>query len=745
MDAFRTTSKLFTQAVCLLFAFVLTACGGGGGGDGGSSPPPVPPTANAGSAQTALAGADVTLDGSASSDPAGGALTFSWTLTARPAGSAAVLTAATTAKPAFTADVAGSYTASLTVSSANASSTAATVTVTVQPTDTLTIVTEPAEPLTGEVKLSLSGPVHGASVSWYADLAVIGTGTSVTWNTVSLSKGLHQIVAAVKVSTTKTIEIRRTVNVANPTISITIASVDGDNSPIGIRMEAFSTLGVAGMSATLDGKPLSTAPCGGISRCSFSFEVRAASGPHTVVVSATESTGAVATRSLELQVANRPALVLTNPANHMLVHGGALRVSGTSSTDKPGQPLSITAKLGDLTILQTHGPDFDTSYDLTGVPPGAYDVQVTVSDGVRSELVTRKLYVASSSALTYPAVGVISRGATLQAAEGAQLVYSNHNGEGSRLLNAETASNVLLAGSDRIDYNPWQINAGQAYASGTNTAGDCATSSCVYRWAADGTRTNLSAANSVATGKAQQSVVVHDGYALWANEGNTFTLYNLATGIFSSGAWDLAGGAVVRTYDFAVTGGVVRVFYGRDRYPSESRGDILRWDSDTRLSTLVSTSTRIDRALQTDGTRVAWLVTEDSTTSLAAQAVGGGATSKVTVPERTRFMLRDGVLAWLVAGNGGLTPNQGSVLASKGAEVVTLATGASVDLLGVGGGRAVYRTNDGKIYSWNPTTGLSTLVLEFSPTAALVKGNTMYFLLGTPTSDDARLYRLTLN
>jgi PKD repeat protein len=691
-----------------------------------------------------LAGADVSLDGSASSDASGAALTYSWTLTARPTGSAAVLASATTAKPSFTADVAGTYTASLTVSNAQVASAAATVTITVLSTEGLSIVTDPAEPLTGSVKLSLSAPVPGATVSWYADLAQIGSGTSVTWDTDALSKGLHQIVAAVKVSTTKTIEIRRTVNVANPTISITVASVDGDNSPIGIRTEAFSTLGVSSMSATLDGKPLSTAPCGGTSRCYFSFEVRAASGAHTVVVSATESTGAVATKSLELQVANRPALVLTNPVDHMLVHGGTLRVSGTSSTDRPGQPLSITAKLGDLTILQTQGPDFDTTYDLTGVPSGTHDVQVTVSDGVRSEMVTRKLYVASSAALAYPGIKNVIRGASLQAAEGAHLVYSKRNGEGSRLLNAETASDVLLAGSDRMDFNPWQINAGQVYASGTNTAGDCATSSCVYRWAADGTRTNLSAASSVATGKAQQGVVVHDGYALWANEGNTFTLYNLTTGIFSSGAWDLAGGAV-RAYDFAVTGGVVSIFYARDYYPIGSAGEILRWDSDTKLSTLVSTSGPKSYEPQTDGARVAWLVADGSTTSLAVQPVGGGAASKLPVPQNARVLLRDGVLAWGVAGSGGIASTPGTVQALKGTEVVTLATGVSVDLVGVGGGRAVYRANDGKIYSWNPATGLSTLVLDFWPAAALVQGNTMYFLLGTATSDDARLYRLTLN
>lgn len=118
----------------LLSVLLLAACGGGGGT---STPTPTPtptntaPVANAGVAQNVGIGSLVTLDGSASSDANGDALSYAWSLSSKPAGSGAALLSGTTPRSTFVADVAGTYTASLTVSDGKLNSAAATVSVVV--------------------------------------------------------------------------------------------------------------------------------------------------------------------------------------------------------------------------------------------------------------------------------------------------------------------------------------------------------------------------------------------------------------------------------------------------------------------------------------------------------------------------------------------------------------------------------------------------------------------------------------
>ena len=88
------------------------------------------PVANAGAAQTIVAGRIAVLDGNASSDVDGDPLTFRWSFTSVPAGSTAVLTDATSPTPAFVLDREGMFVVQLIVNDGIADSAPATVTIT---------------------------------------------------------------------------------------------------------------------------------------------------------------------------------------------------------------------------------------------------------------------------------------------------------------------------------------------------------------------------------------------------------------------------------------------------------------------------------------------------------------------------------------------------------------------------------------------------------------------------------------
>ena len=74
-----------------------------------------PPVANAGPAQTILAGSKVQLNGSGSTDVDGDTLTFKWSLISKPSNSNAMLSDPTAVIPTFYADQLGTYVAQLIV------------------------------------------------------------------------------------------------------------------------------------------------------------------------------------------------------------------------------------------------------------------------------------------------------------------------------------------------------------------------------------------------------------------------------------------------------------------------------------------------------------------------------------------------------------------------------------------------------------------------------------------------------
>jgi hypothetical protein len=88
------------------------------------------PVANAGVAQSVVAGAVVMLDGTGSTDANNDPITYKWSWGTRPTGSTAALSSDTSAKPTFTASTAGTYVLTLIVNDGKSNSNVAAVTVT---------------------------------------------------------------------------------------------------------------------------------------------------------------------------------------------------------------------------------------------------------------------------------------------------------------------------------------------------------------------------------------------------------------------------------------------------------------------------------------------------------------------------------------------------------------------------------------------------------------------------------------
>jgi hypothetical protein len=126
-------------AVAVLLLTSISGCGGSSSDSGNETPTPTPqnqiPLANAGEDQNIATTTVVTLNGSASSDADGDAISYSWSLTTVPAGSNASLSDSTNVSPTFTADIDGAYIAQLMVNDGTVDSTANTVTITADTTN----------------------------------------------------------------------------------------------------------------------------------------------------------------------------------------------------------------------------------------------------------------------------------------------------------------------------------------------------------------------------------------------------------------------------------------------------------------------------------------------------------------------------------------------------------------------------------------------------------------------------------
>ncbi len=683
-------------------------------------------------APTSTAKGAVTINGGT------GAFTYTPTATAR-RGAAADLV------DGFTVTVADGYGASVAIP----------VSVTIAPAYSApAIQVDKSEPLSEIVKFSLSGTV-GGPVTWYSDLNTIGQGNasdgySVSWNTRGVSNGDHQILARIQTGPDTYGEVRRTVTVANPTLTLSTYT-QGTRGEILVDVYASSPEGIRSVVALFDGNPFGTlTQPNAYRRFSetpdiYRFTVNAleaGSGPHQMMITATDGSGSSRTVTVSVPINNPPVITLNTPDYGAIV-SGSVRVNGTATIDKPGS-VKTTANLGSVPILTTEATNFDTSYSLQGLPPGRYTLSVTSTDstGLSSQL-TRQIIVTSDPALAYTPVFTLPTVDALLTANGSDLLYRAPDGS-IRLRDLTKGSETALEDTAALQNAlQWTVDGGRVYAHGKSA--DCSSaSSCTYEWTPAGTRRNLTTLGGISTGY-QENPVARDGYVICTNRDigkpGSYTLYDVAAQTFTRITPPASVKYVGNTrYDFAVVGKVVHFWYWAQTggNGTSSAFDIYNWRSDTAQTTRVTSDGNQNTYLEVDQSRVAWLQTtvgapNGDTINLLSRSLQGGSTQTLATGV-TDFQLGDGVLAW-VENLGGEARSLKAVAVGP---VSTLSNLSTASLLGVGGGCVVY-AEAGKTYSWNSVSGAKSLLLDTVPGKIFVDGNQATF-----TVDNA-VYRISLH
>ncbi|MGM9482648.1 Ig-like domain-containing protein [Roseateles sp. NT4] len=738
-------SPWLRAAASLLLTVFLAACGGGGG----DSTPPKPntaPTVTVGAAQTVLLGTAVQVTGTGM-DADGDAITYAWTVSSKPDGSAvtsASLTAAATDKAGFVPDVAGNYALSLVVSDGKASSAPALVTVTAQGADKLAISISAAEPLSGAVTLSLTGPATGPQVSWYADLKAIGNGASVTWDSSTATNGQVQLLARVPLAGGGSVDVKRNVMVSNANITLrTLNVLDGPFSgPFDIYIRADSPNGIASVTGRVDATVIGTltAPnaCfdgGGCTGANNAYRFRIdtnalGSGAHTVTFVAVDGQGFGKQVVLNLQFDNVPVLTLTEPLDGSFVYD-TLKISGQATSDKPGA-VKVDVKLGDLPIIQATGPTFSSNYDVSGLTPGTYKVTVTATDSAgKPTTAERQIVKSSSAALVYSPILSIGAGGRLLAADGDRVLYKTSD-RAVHLRDTAAGTDVALQGvpDDPTNSAKWWFVDGRAYT--TITVSAACPKGCVYQWDTDAAVKELNAGNPWAmVAGYPYNLVVRSGYVLWANGTSSFTLYNVAAGTYRQVKPDPATSINPSGFDMTMVGGVPNVFYSGNSGDAAKGFDTYRWSANTGTAVDLSSGGQNDLELASDGVRVAWiqapLGNASSRQTLVAAPVAGGSITTMSTKLTDLPTLKDGVLAWREASQGG---DADTLKVATASATSTLKAGVPGTYLWANEAGYVFYETAGKLYYWSAQQGTSTLLADTSAYGAVSSGKTFYFLSG---------------
>jgi hypothetical protein len=486
----------------------------------------------------------------------------------------------------------------------------------------------------------------------------------------------------------------------------------------------------------------------------FAVDTRSAgSGTHVITAQASDGNGQTARAQISASFANPPQLSLSQPTDGQWVAGN-LDVAGTTASDKTGT-LTTTATLGSVPVLSTTSSTWGTRYSLAGVPVGSYTLTVRSTDAQgQSTTVQRSItVVASADQVQSPLFAVGSDGRLLAAQGGELLVQQASGAVQLRTGTVPSTTGVELAGAADIRYaSGWQLDQSHVVAFGQGP--DCASPLfvCAYVWGPDGTRTNLSA--TVAGSRSyDQHPALRYPWVMWINQftasGSTYTVRHLPTGQNFTIAQPASVTGTLGNWQFDVAlanpsqpdAGVLAFFWGTLSASGVGpRADIYRWDATSQATQRLTDADSQQVYVQTDGERVAWQQraagSVDAPYTLRTSPAGsagssGGSPISSLSTTMTRFVLKDGVLAWMEGDTLTGQRLMAHVASGTGASAspYTLSALSGSNLVGVGGGAVVW-TENGQLFSWRPATG-RRLLHPTTPGSVLVDGPSAYLTSGT--------------
>ncbi|NCP01678.1 MAG: hypothetical protein GW862_15910, partial [Sphingomonadales bacterium] len=391
--------------------------------------PSAPPVANAGAAQSVVAGATVTLDASTSSAATGKTLTYAWTLTSKPTGSAATLAAPTTAKPTFVTDVAGAYVASVIVNDGTTASSAAAVTVTASVANaapvanagvTQNVVAGSAVTLDG----SASSDANSDPLTYAWTLTSKPAGSTAALSSATSAKPTFTADVAGTYVGTLTVNDGK---VNSTAVTVTITAAVANVAPVANAGVAQNV--VAGSAVTLDGSASSDAnsdtltyawtltskPAGSAAALSSATSAKptftadvAGAYVASLVVNDGKLNSTAKSVTVTAAVLNVAPVANAGVAQNV-VAGSAVTLDGSASSDANSDPLTyawtLTSKPAGSTAALSSATSAKPTF--TADVAGTYVASLTVNDGkVNSTTVTVTITAAVANVAPVANAGV---------------------------------------------------------------------------------------------------------------------------------------------------------------------------------------------------------------------------------------------------------------------------------------------------------------------------------------------------